>query len=49
MKKSIVFITLLALCIGARAQQNSKQSSTDSLMNSLGADSAKHQQILSAF
>ncbi|HEX3384561.1 MAG TPA: DUF5777 family beta-barrel protein [Mucilaginibacter sp.] len=50
MKRSMLIIALFALCIGAKAQQNNKQqSSTDSLMNSLGGDSSKHQQILSAF
>ena len=39
MKKSILFIALLALCAGAKAQQtDDKKSSTDSLMNSLGDD-----------
>lgn len=51
MKKSILFIALLALGIGVRAQNDNqkKVSSTDSLMNSLSSDDSKHENILSAF
>jgi len=50
MKKSILFIALLALCAGVRAQQNdNKKSSTDSLMNSLSTDDSKHEKVTAAF
>jgi len=50
MKKSILFIALLALCAGVRAQQNdNKKSSTDSLMNSLSADDSKNEKVTAAF
>ena len=52
MKKSIVLVALLALCIGAKAQKTDtakKEPSADSLMNSLSADDSKNQHILSAF
>lgn len=52
MKKLIIFFALLSLGIGVKAQQTDsqkKQSSADSLMNSLSADDTKHQDILSAF
>jgi hypothetical protein len=52
MKKSIIFIALLALCMAARAQKKDTTksvSSADSLMNSLSADGDKHQTILSTF
>ncbi|MGZ3836652.1 MAG: DUF5777 family beta-barrel protein, partial [Mucilaginibacter sp.] len=52
MKKVIFFFALLALGAGVKAQQTDnqkKQSSADSLMNSLSADDSKHQNILSAF
>src|SRR5580704_8511103 len=52
MKKLILLITMLALGIGVKAQQTDsqkKQSSADSLMNSLSPDDSKHQNILSAF
>ncbi|HTI58391.1 DUF5777 family beta-barrel protein [Mucilaginibacter sp.] len=52
MKKSIILIALLALCIGVKAQKTDtakKEPSADSLMNSLSADDDKHEHILSAF
>ena len=52
MKKLFIFFALLALGTGLKAQQTDsqkKQSSADSLMNSLSADDSKHQNILSAF
>jgi hypothetical protein len=56
MKRSIILVALLAVCIAANAQKrdtvkkaSSNTSSADSLMNSLGADDNKHERILSAF
>jgi hypothetical protein len=52
MKKLIIFFVLLALGTGVKAQQTDsqkKQSSADSLMNSLSTGDSKHQNILSAF
>jgi len=52
MKKLIILIALLALCIGVKAQKTDtakKEPSADSLMNSLSAGDDKHDQILSAF
>ncbi|MFB9843034.1 DUF5777 family beta-barrel protein [Mucilaginibacter ginsenosidivorans] len=52
MKKSIILIALLALCIGVKAQKTDtakKEPSADSLMNSLSAGDDKHAYILSAF
>lgn len=52
MKKSIILIALLALCVGVRAQKTDtarKEPSADSLMNSLSTDDDKHGRILSAF
>lgn len=52
MKKLIILIALLALCIGVKAQKTDttkKEPSADSLMNSLSAGDDKHDHILSAF
>jgi hypothetical protein len=56
MKRSIILIALLAICVAAKAQKadtikkaSSNTSSADSLMNSLSPDDSKHERILSAF
>ncbi|MBS1504063.1 MAG: hypothetical protein JST32_18490 [Bacteroidetes bacterium] len=52
MKRTMIFIALFSLAMGARAQKTDtakKESSTDSLMNSLSSNNGKKGDILPAF